>query len=180
MYMYMFILIAQAAGNNWSTDVVLCGDIWEVVPFGFYFSLKCLHKGLNIMTCSNMGRIGILLDLQTQNLQMRHTALLLNVFLSVEILYFWLPSFFEDDKRCISQQVVSSVPASFLTDDETVGSFPFCCSFALRKWCFLSTIQTVSKLRINNADMHTAAVMHCPEKLISIVIVISAFKASCA
>lgn len=54
------------------------------------------------MMCNNMGRIGILLDLQTQNLQMRHTALLLNVFLSVEILYFWLPSFFEDDKRCIS------------------------------------------------------------------------------
>lgn len=70
--------------------------------------------------------------------------------------------------------------SQLLTDDEAVGSFPFCCSFAFRKRCFSCTVQTMSKLRINNADVHTAAVMHCLITLISAVTVISAFRASCA
>lgn len=50
-----------------------------------------------------------------------------------------------------------------------LGSFPFCCSFAFGIRCFLCTIQTVSKLRISNADVHTAAVTCCRVKLILIV-----------
>lgn len=184
MHLYVFILIAQAAGSNRKNKHECCSVRWHLRGGSswIFFSLRCLYEGLTVMTCSAMGTIGTLFNLQTQNLQTRHTALLLNVFLTMEILSFWLPSFLPwrwlKMRFSAGRELLNA--SQLLTDDEDVGSFPFCCSFAFRKRCFSCTVQTVSKLRINNADVHTAAVMHCLVTLISVVTVISAFRASCA
>lgn len=93
-----------------------------------------------------------LLNLQILNLQMRHTALILNVFLPMDNFYFWLPSFFEDWVF-----IVANPSVSFPIHDEIVGSFPHILLFLClwKKSCFLYIFQAVSpspsnKLVIND------------------------------